>query len=303
MLYQKKKWMVIIFILPFLVLAGIFLIYPFISNCVNAFFLFQSRSQSLSEATFAGWTNFVNLFNDGGFGYSIGNTFILIAFVIVFQMGIALILALMVDRIKKFAGFFRVVYFIPIVLSGSLIGSMFLMFQDADFGLFNQILHSFGVTEKVFFVNANNWFGTLLYLMVPIIWQYVGFYFVILLTGLSNISDDIMEAAALDGASTMQQIRYVTIPMLQNVFRTCMVLSITGALKVFDVPFVMAGGAGNPAYFMGTYNQYLFDNYANMNNPGYTRVGESAIYSVILVLVGIFVSQVSNLVLRENKDI
>ena len=76
-------------------------------------------------------------------------------------------------------------------------------------------------------------------MLVPVIWQYVGFYFIILLTGLSGIPEDLYEAAEIDGASKLQQVRYVTLPLLRNSICTCVVLAVTGALKVFDLPWTM----------------------------------------------------------------
>ena len=73
----------------------------------------------------------------------------------------------------------------------------------------------------------------------------MGFYFVILVTGLNNIPQDLYEAAALDGCVGLSKVRYVTLPLLRNVLCTCLVLAVTGALKVFDLPWVMFG-AGMP---------------------------------------------------------
>ena len=102
-------------------------------------------------------------------------------------------------------------------------------------------------------------------MLMPVMWQYVGFYFVILITGLNNISPDLYEAAALDGADGWKRTRYITLPLLRNVLCTCLVLAITGALKVFDLPWVMFG-AGMPENMSWLTGTYMYDQTFNKMN-------------------------------------
>ena len=106
--------------------------------------------------------------------------------------------------------------------------------------MLNQLLQNLGLAaENIDWKDPAHFFVTM---MVPVIWQYVGFYFVILVTGLNNISTDIYEAAEIDGASGLGRIRYITLPLLHNTLCTCLVLAITGSLKVFDLPWTMFVG-------------------------------------------------------------
>lgn len=280
--------MALIFMLPFALFAITFLFYPAVLNLINGFRTFSSAYDA--NPTWTGLKNIQWLANQPEFWNSIKNTFILVAFVIVFQMGLALVFALLVNSIKRFANFYRVVYFFPIVVSATALGTVYrLMIQPNS--VFSAL---FGLTDFNW-LPANN-FLALFIVMLPVIWQYIGFYFVIILTGIANISDDLTEAAKLDGANSMQMILYIMLPMLWNVLRTCMVLAITGALKVFDFPHIVAKN-GAPAYqtfFMGTYNNYLYES---------KFFGQTAFYSTLIVLVGMGVSLLSNAILRENKDI
>lgn len=288
MLYGKKKYIALLFMIPFAVFAITFLFYPAVINVVNSFRSFSSMFDTTPEWT--GFKNIIWLANQPSFWNSLLNTLILVLFVIVFQMGLALVFALMVNSIKKMATFYRVVFFFPIVVSASALGTIYRLMIQPD-----------SVFSAIFGLENFNWlpsgsFLALFIVMLPVIWQYIGFYFVIMLTGLANISDDLMEAAKLDGASSMKLIWYILLPMLWNVFRTCMVLAITGALKVFDFPHIVAKG-GAPAgetFFMGTYNNYLYES---------KFYGQTAFYSTLIVIVGMAVSLLSNAILRENKDI
>lgn len=288
-MYNKKKYLIVPFLLPLLMITAIFIFYPAIINIYNGAFTFRHKLDT--NPVFVGFGNVLWLLKDKVFWTALTNTAILVLLVIVFQVGIALILALLVDNInKKYAAFLRIIYFMPIVISATAIGTMYLLFIQPT-----------GLFTKLIFKDTFNWLPinnplALFIVILPVIWQYIGFYFVILLTGLSTIPEEYKEAALIDGASNLQVVRYITIPMLWNVLRTCMVLAITGALKVFDLPHTVAvhGAPAQQTMFMGTYNYYLYST---------NRLGQSAVYSVFIVLVGVLVSLLSNAILKENKDI
>ena len=134
------------------------------------------------------------------------NTGIMIVATIFGQVGIALLLSLLVSNIKRGAGFFRVVYFFPIVVSATALGLLFNLIFLYDKGMINQFLQFSGVLDA-----ATNelidWKSKypIFTMLVPVIWQYVGFYFVILVTGLSGISEELYEAASIDGATKLQE--------------------------------------------------------------------------------------------------
>lgn len=133
-------------------------------------------------------------------------------------------------------------------------------------------------------------------MFLPVIWQYVGFYFVILITGLNNIPEDLFEAAALDGADGLKKVRYITLLMLRNVLCTCLVLAITGALKVFDLPWVMfgAGMPENQGWLTGT---YMYDQTFNKMNVDY-----GSTIAVLIVVLGVVLSNIANRVFKPTED-
>ena len=132
---------------------------------------------------------------------------------------------------------------------------------------------------------------------MPVMWQYVGFYFVILITGLNNISPDLYEAAALDGADGWKRTRYITLPLLRNVLCTCLVLAITGALKVFDLPWVMFG-AGMPENMSWLTGTYMYDQTFNKMNVDY-----GSTIAVLIVVLGVILSNVANRIFRPSEDL
>ena len=234
------------------------------------------------------------------------NTLILTICTVVFQVGIALILALLVDTIRVGAQFFRTVYFFPIVISATALGLMFNLIFLYKGDMVNQLLLSLGALETKTMPSGRvvvSWLGWkdqahfLFTMFLPVMWQYVGFYFVILVTGLNNIPQELYEAAALDGASGMARVRYITLPMLRNVLCTCLVLAITGSLKVFDLPWVMFG-AGMPENMGWLTGTYMYDQTFNKMNVDY-----GSTIAVLIVVLGVVLSNVANRIFRPSEDL
>lgn len=289
-IYKNKKPL-FLFLVPAFAFMAIFLYYPFIQNILNSF----KQITELGAAS-KGWndpwyTNYVTMFQDENMRVAVRNTILMMVVTIVGQVGIAIVLALLVDNISHGAKFFRTVYFFPIVISATALGLMFNLIFLYDKGMVNQLLESFGVTELI------DWKGeklALITMMLPAMWQYVGFYFVILITGLNNISDELYEAAAIDGATGFQKVRYVSIPLLHNVMCTCVVLGVTGALKVFDLPWTMfpKGIPLGETWLTGTYMYYQTFNTKN--------VDYSSAIAVLIVVLGIVTAKVVNTIFKEK---
>lgn len=289
-IYKNKKPL-FLFLVPAFAFMAIFLYYPFIQNIFNSF----KQIPELGAAS-KGWnepwyTNYAEMFRDENMRTALRNTIIMMVVTIVGQVGIAILLALLVDNITHGAKFFRTVYFFPIVISATALGLMFNLIFLYDKGMVNQLLETLGVTELI------DWKGeklALLTMMLPVMWQYVGFYFVILITGLNNISGELYEAASIDGATRFQRIRYISIPMLHNVMCTCVVLGVTGALKVFDLPWTMfpKGMPLGETWLTGTYMYYQTFNTKNIDY--------SSAIAVLIVVLGIVTSKIVNMVFKEK---
>lgn len=292
MLY-KKKWPLIIFLLPSLIFLIVFLYIPFFNNIKNS--LFDMTTPVLLDGQtwkFIGLDNYKRMLTDPDLRIAIWNSLKMMVLTIIFQVGIAFVLAVLVSNVKKMQQFFRTVYFFPVVISATAIGLIFKLFYNYNGGMLNQILEGLG-QEPV------NWLKpALAFIMVaiPTLWSYVGFYFVIILTGLSDIPDEIYEVASIDGCSKFKQVFYITIPMLRGVICTCVVLAVTGALKVFDLPWVLVpnGAPQGLTHFLGT---YMYQSTFGMNNYDY-----GSALAVLIVILGIVVSRVVNTVVQPDKD-
>ncbi|MBU3877873.1 sugar ABC transporter permease [Faecalicatena sp. AGMB00832] len=288
-IYRNKKPL-FVFLIPAFIFMVVFLYYPFVKNILNSF----QKITSLGAAS-KGWngpwySNYVKMFNDPNMRTAILNTIIMMVVTIIGQVGIAVVLALMVDNIKKGAKFFRTVFFFPIVISATALGLMFNLIFLYDKGMVNQLLEMLG---KGTLTDWKDTAHALVVMLLPVMWQYVGFYFVILITGLNNIPEDLYESASIDGATRWQRIRYITLPMLRNVICTCVVLAVTGALKVFDLPWVMfpKGMPLGKTWLTGTYMYYQAFNTQD--------VDYSSAIAVVIVILGIVTSKIVNKVFKE----
>ena len=289
-IYKNKKFL-LVFLIPAFLFMVVFLYYPFLQNILNS----MQNISGLGTAS-KGWldpwySNYVKMFQDPKMRTALLNTVIMMVVTIVGQVGIAVVLALMVDHIGRGAKFFRTVFFFPIVISATALGLMFNLIFLYDKGMINQLLELLGQTELIDWKDSAH---ALVTMMLPVMWQYVGFYFVILITGLNNIPTELYESAAIDGASGWTAVRYITLPLLRNVICTCVVLAVTGALKVFDLPWVMfpKGIPVNKTWLTGTYMYYQAFNTKN--------VDYSSAIAVLIVVLGIVTSKVVNKIFKEK---
>jgi raffinose/stachyose/melibiose transport system permease protein len=291
MLY-KKKLPLYLFLLPGFLLMILFLYEPFIENIINSFYDMSTVVRMPGkEVNFIGLDNYKKLFSDTKMRIAILNSLKMMALVVIFQVGVAFILAVLVSFIKRGQQIFRTVYFFPIVISATAIGLLFKLFYNYTGGMLNQLLAAFG-KEPV------NWLSTsLAFIMVsiPTLWSYVGFYFVIILTGVNAISDELYEAASIDGCSRFKQVFYITIPLLRGVICTCITLAVTGALKVFDLPWVIVpkGAPQGVTHFLGT---YMYEQTFTLNNIDY-----GSTLALVIVVLGVIVSKVVAKIIKPDK--
>lgn len=289
-IYRNKK-PALAFLLPAFLLMVLFLYYPFFKNIINSFMEIKRLGMSGTTFNTPWYSNYVEMFEDRNVWTSVKNTIVMMIVTLIGQVGIAIVLALMVDNIGRGKQFFRTVFFFPIVISATALGLMFNLIFLYDKGMVNQLLEVLGKKE------LTDWKAegiALFTMMLPVMWQYVGFYFVILVTGLNNISDELYEAARIDGATSLQRVRYISVPMLHNVICTCSVLAVTGALKVFDLPWVMfpKGMPLKTTFLTGTYMYY--------HTMETKNVDYGAALAVLIVVLGIVLAKVVNWIFREK---
>ncbi|KEZ88980.1 MULTISPECIES: carbohydrate ABC transporter permease [Clostridia] len=284
----KRQRTALLFLLPAVVLLLCFMIYPLGKTIYYSFTAWYNFS---AVQTFIGLENYKDLIRDPVVKTALRNTAILMAGVLLFQIGFALILAILVDGVRHCFKFFRTIYFFPIVISATAIGLMFTLIYKYEYGLLNYFITLFG-GEKQVWINEK----TSIYLaLIPVVWQYVGFYFVIFLTGISNISSDIYESAMLDGIRPVQKAVYITVPMLRSVLTSSIVLVVSGCFKVFDIIFMVTnGGPLDSSQLLST---YMYQKAFARGNGGY-----ASSIAIVMIVLGVAVTSVLRKMLQGGEE-
>ncbi len=248
---SQDKITIVLFLLPALILFLVFLIYPIIRSAYYSLFDWSG----LGPATnFIGLDNFNQILTDQVFMKAIGNNFLIVVLSLAIQLPFSLALALMVGRDLPGRAFFRMIFFMPYVLSEVITGIIWLslLSPDPERGLINGLLVLIpGVQPQMFLSDLNLVMPAI---FVVLTWKYFGLHMLLYMAGLQGIPREIEEAAIIDGANRWQLIRNITIPLLGSTIRTSVYLSVLGSLTQFPLFWVMTkGGPVNASEVMATY--------------------------------------------------
>lgn len=249
--YYGNKLAIAIFTVPTLALFSLMVFYPILQVFFKSFFDWNG----LSAGTFIGFENYFRLFDDKLFFLSNKNGFIFAAVITVFQLTVATVLALAVSNVKtKGRNFFRIVYFIPVVLSVTVVCQLWLSIYNADTGLLNKFFELIGSDYRQNWLTDRN--KAILAIAAVNAWQWMGYQFALILAGIKSIPTSYYEAAQIDGATSLQAHMKITMPLLAETYKFCLLISVTGGIKAFTEMFIMtSGGPGNSTYTL-TYMMY-----------------------------------------------
>ncbi|HZG74922.1 MAG TPA: sugar ABC transporter permease [Paenibacillus sp.] len=237
------------FISPFFLFFAIFGAAPI----VYTFYLSLHKWDGFNDSVYVGWANYERLLHDHMFLLTIGNTLIIWIFSIVPQLTIALVLALILnERFVRGKHFFRAVYYFPHIVTPVTLGVMFSLMFDWQTGSVNKLFMAAGLIGEHVDWLGDVWLSRIIVAAV-IMWQYFGFNLLVFIAGLQSISQEVYEAAEIDGATKPQIARFITLPLLRPVFIFTFVTSVIGGLKLFDAPLMLGNGPENATRTMSMY--------------------------------------------------
>jgi raffinose/stachyose/melibiose transport system permease protein len=240
-----NKKAIAIFVLPALLL---FIFVGFIP-IVQSVYYSMLDWDGIGKAKFVGFALYKDLFindtYDLQFFRSVWNTLYLAVLSVCFQIPFAFILAFILGRGIKGEKFYRTLFFIPVTISSAVIGLMFLSILNPNYGLLNVILESLGLHgwERDWLTDEKT---ALSGIMLPAVWQWVGYYMLLMYAAIKGISEEIFEAAKIDGASVWHSMFSVVIPLITPIIKVCVVFAVIGSLKFFDLTFIMTNGNSSP---------------------------------------------------------
>jgi multiple sugar transport system permease protein len=259
---------------------GLFLLFS-AGPLVGAFVLSLFQWDMFTAAKFIGLANFKALFSDKVALTAIGNTFVFTFWSLVLHIGLGLLLALAVNRAMP-AGlkyFLRAAYFFPLMLPWAAVALIWLFLVDPNFGPVTYYLGKLGLPTPNWLLTPNLAMPTLIFVDL---WRTLGFTFVILLTGLVGVPQELYEAARIDGAHAWQRFRYVTVPMMSPTLFFASVITIIGAFQIFDPMYIMTqGGPGDKTRSIVL---YIYETGFRAFNMGYASTLALVVFLVIMVV-------------------
>ncbi len=248
------------FVLPYVVFFGTFVAYPLVSSFVLLF----HRWNIVTPMEWIGLKNFERLFSDPLFFKAIINTLRFLLIHIPLQMVVALGIALILNSRLKFRGFFRAVFFLPVVVSGVVVTILWQQLYAFDSGLLNRMLSAIGIGKVPWLIDPDM---AMLSIALMATWKNVGIYIILFLVGLQDVPRELYESASIDGATRVRQFFRITLPMLRPTFVVVVVLSTIGGFSLFVEPYVLTGGGPMESTLSAVL--YIYNQAFYFNHMGY----------------------------------
>ncbi|NOU98665.1 carbohydrate ABC transporter permease [Paenibacillus planticolens] len=245
-----------------------------------------------SPAVFVGLDNFIEIVKDIVFWSAVKNNIIMMGASLIFQIPLGLLLALLLNRPLKGIKIFRTIGFFPVVISSVIVSLTWGMLYNTEYGFINGILSAVGLDAW-----QHNWLGdpnwAMVSLCITYIWQNCGFFMVIFLSALQGVSNEVIEAAEMDGATGLKRVLFVTLPMIRDTLWVTVIFSISNSFRVFDLIYVMT--AGGPAHNTEVMTIYMYNNSFTS-----LRFGYGSAVSIFILAFSLIVIYVANKF--TNKD-
>lgn len=289
---KKKDYLIAaLFLFPALLLLAVFVIYPIINNAILSF---QSWNGIFgAQKTFAGLENYRAIFTNKTFARSLVNAGIFLVVGFVIQMPLSYGLALLVTSKIKGKNFFRTAYYLPVILGTTIVAIMWKNLLNPNYGAVIVLLRSLGLDSLDFDWLNTAWLNVWVVALVNC-WKSAAYNMLIFCAGLVTIPETLNEAAVIDGCTTWQRIRYITLPLSKNSFKVYSILCITGCIKTFDMIWAMTGGGPNATSSTPAILLYL-------NAYSFKLMGRSAAIAIVLLILGVVLSVCCNKFLKQEE--
>jgi multiple sugar transport system permease protein len=285
----QRRYAPYLFISPFFVLFAVFGLFPILFSLYLSFHSWQPAA-GLGSMTPVGWRNFSDNLTDPTFWQSLKNTAIIALESGVPQHLIAIPLAFAIHTsLKRVQGLVTALYFLPYITSVVAISVIFVTLFSWQYGVLNVVLgalHGLPLIGGLFPAEKINWLGNRDFIQPAVasvvVWRYVGWNTVLYLSGIQSIPAELYEAASVDGASTGQQFRHVTLPLLRPIMFVAITLTLIGNLQLFEEPYIIAGDSGGIGGRALTTVMYMYRTYNFYGDAGLA----SAMSWLLFILIG-----------------
>lgn len=279
-LKKKRNLQALLFAIPALIILGTFVYFPLIRNIIYSF---QDFTLSSTTKEWVGLENYRTLLSDKTILICLKNNILYALISIVIQVGFGLVLAAVLEDVafQKFAPFLRSVYFIPTVISMTVVCLLFEFVYNPQMGLLNSFLELIGLDEM-----TAVWLGskkTAMYAVIAVSqWQSTGYVTMLFIVAIQKIPRDLYEAAEVDGAGKIKRFFYITVPQVKQMFFVTMILTVVGAFTVFNEPYILTGGGPGKATMV--LSLHMYQTGFVKNNMGYASTIAMLIFVITAIL-------------------
>lgn len=286
---RQTQWLGMLFVLPALGFAGLFFLLPL----AMTFWMSLHDWPLLGTHSFIGLANYAAMLHDAGFWHAVGFTLEYTAIVTVALFAAAFPMALYVERPRPGIGLLRTAYFMPAVVglaSGSL---LWVWLINDESGVVSAAAQRLGLATEPLSILSQYW-PTFFAIVLMVVWKMAGFTMMLLLPGLQAIPGELHEAARIDGATSLQRFRHITLPLLRRTLAMTLVLSVTGSILAFDQFYIISTG--------GPQNRTITAVYWIVNTSFVSfRMGYGAALSIVLMMILLGVNLVQMALLRTRE--
>lgn len=298
---SKARWLLHLFPLPAFILYTLFFVYPILS----AFTYSMYEWKGIARGAFVGLQNFLTLFQVEPFNKLFWNAFghnvIYFLVEMVVQNGIAFILAFLIYRKIRGAGFLKIAYFMPRLLSVIVVGFLWKLILNPNYGALNTFLAKLGLEEW-----AKPWLGdpdtALLAIILVNCWFGIGFAVLIFLAGLQSIPEELIEAARLDGAKGITMLGRIILPLMMPSITIMTIFTFIQAFEAFELVYAMQGSMGEPFHSTDTLAVYFYRlAFSGSGGAGDVSIGLGSALAVVLFFIVASVSAFSLRVMRKRE--
>ena len=274
--HNKAGWL---FAAPFLTLYIAFLIGPVIIGTVIS--LFNTTTVKSGLGSFVGFDNYADVLSSGDFWASMWHSVLFTLLTAPLLVLLPLLFAILASRISRNQWFYRLAFFAPFVVPSSAVCLIFAFMYTPETGLITNAFGWVGLTAPDFFgTTSGAWFAVVLLT----VWWTFGFSFILYTAAIQEISEEVYEAASIDGAGPWQQIKSITVPLLKPTMSLVLILQVLASLKVFDQIYILL--AGGPNYSTRPVIEYIYDTGFTSYRGGYAAAA-TMVYFVVLVGVSV----------------
>ncbi|CAB3792389.1 carbohydrate ABC transporter permease [Pararobbsia alpina] len=278
------------FVLPCVVFTVVFFLVPLVMTLGMSLYNWPL----MGVARFAGFRNYLDLLQDASFWAALWFTTEYTLFVTPAIFVVAFVLAMLVNRARRFVGLFRTAFFLPVVIGLTTASLLWVWMYNDQVGIFSAMLMQLGIIDE-----PVQWFGdtnsALWSLIVMILWKASGFTMVILLVGMQAIPQDLYDAARIDGARWWAQQRYITVPLMRRTFALALIMAVIGSYLAFEQFYVMT--RGGPMNTTITVVHWIY-----RASFTYFKLGYGAAMSVVLLIVLLLLSVIQMILLRDDHE-